>query len=267
MSKQEWKLGALQFYVDGKEPLANSRRLEELLGRKAQEVWRRLDLLVLPELFTSGFNYDNNELIAEQNQWALDYLSRISQQNELIILGSLMESRLGERYNTQYLWLPGQKGRPFYRKTHLFFQFDENRRFRSGDRGYMVEQDGLLFGGAVCYDLRFPPLFQGYTQAGASGVVLSAQWPRKRVDHWQTLVRARGIENQLWLVACNAVSHSMGGHSLIVDWRGEILAEAGDAEGLITATINLQEQETWRNDFPVQGDVRPIEDLRPRQDD
>jgi predicted amidohydrolase len=131
----------------------------------------------------------------------------------------------------------------------------------------MVNYDGLSFGGVVCYDLRFAPLFQAYTQAGASGIVVSAQWPRKRVDHWQTLVRARALENQLWTVACNAVSHAMGGHSLIVDWRGQVLAEAGDAEGLITAAINLQEQEIWRNDFPVQGDVRPLDELRPPQED
>jgi predicted amidohydrolase len=115
---------------------------------------------------------------------------------------------------------------------------------------------------AICYDLRFPEVFRKYVLSGVTVMIISAEWPRKRVEHWTTLLKARAIENQVFVIACNAVGKSgneiMGGASSIIDPWGEVLAEAGsEMDELITANIDMVLVKNARDTIPVQKDHRP----------
>jgi predicted amidohydrolase len=113
---------------------------------------------------------------------------------------------------------------------------------------------------AICYDLRFPELFRKYALAGASIIFVPAEWPQARLEHWRTLLRARAIENQLFVVACNRVGESKGtefcGHSAIYDPWGEPVVEGDRNEVLLTADIDLRLVEEVRRRIPVFADRR-----------
>jgi predicted amidohydrolase len=114
---------------------------------------------------------------------------------------------------------------------------------------------------AICYDLRFPELFRSYALAGARIVFLSAAWPYPRLEHWRTLLQARAIENQLFIVACNQVGESKGerffGHSAIYDPWGRLVVEAGDSKVLLTASVDMALVEEVRQTITVFADRRP----------
>jgi predicted amidohydrolase len=114
---------------------------------------------------------------------------------------------------------------------------------------------------AICYDLRFPELFRRYALEGAQMVILPAEWPAERIEHWRTLVQARAIENQYYIVATNTCGEIggtvFGGHSMLVDPWGKVLIEAGDEPGLFTVEIELERVEQIRQRIPVFEDRRP----------
>jgi predicted amidohydrolase len=117
-----------------------------------------------------------------------------------------------------------------------------------------------VLGLATCYDLRFPELFRSLVDLGASAYLVPSGWPAQRVAHWSALLRARAIENQAWVLGCNtAGTHNgvtMAGRSAIVDPLGEVVAEAGEGEQVLTATIDPAAAQRWRAKFPALGDRR-----------
>jgi predicted amidohydrolase len=130
-----------------------------------------------------------------------------------------------------------------------------------GDRLALAESPWGTAGLAICYDLRFPEQFRAYALAGARLALLCAEWPNPRLAHWQTLLRARAIENQFFVVACNRVGSSAGtsffGHSCVIDPWGEVLAEGGDGEELVTAVLDLHRVEEARARIAALADRRP----------
>jgi predicted amidohydrolase len=118
-----------------------------------------------------------------------------------------------------------------------------------------------MVGLAICYDLRFPELFRAYALAGTHTVIIPAEWPNPRMAHWQTLLRARAIENQMFIIACNRVGQSGNttffGRSCIIDPWGETIVEAGEQAILLTADIDIDVVDTVRKKIPVFADRRP----------
>jgi predicted amidohydrolase len=160
-------------------------------------------------------------------------------------------------FNTSVLLDAGGEVAATYRKIHLFgFSDGEPKLMTAGTD--VVVHDGL--GIATCYDLRFPELFRALLDGGAVALVMASAWPAKRVAHWRLLAQARAVENQMYVVACNtAGTHSgtvMGGHSIVVDPWGTILAEAGDDEEVLVADIDLGSVPETRRSFPVLADRR-----------
>ncbi|HRC42273.1 MAG TPA: nitrilase-related carbon-nitrogen hydrolase, partial [Tetrasphaera sp.] len=113
---------------------------------------------------------------------------------------------------------------------------------------------------STCYDLRFPELYRRQLDAGAQVFLVPAAWPMARVEHWRVLGRARAIENQCVLIACNTAGthggYRMGGASQVVSARGEVLAEAGPDEEVLSVDVDLEAIAAWRADFPVLADRR-----------
>ena len=148
-----------------------------------------------------------------------------------------------------------------YRKMHLFSLLGEDRAFSRGDGWLLADTSLGKIGVIICYDLRFPELSRRLALEGAQIICVPAQWPKPRNEHWRTLLLARAIENQLFVIASNTCGVigklDFFGMSMIIDPKGNILAEATDKESEILADLDMGEMEEWRAQIPCFGDRRP----------
>jgi omega-amidase len=236
--------------------LARTRELATEAGRRGS------DLILFPELWLSDYDLAHARSYASApGSGAFTLLSDVARQSRVHLLGSLLETD-GERIcNTAVLFAPDGELMAAYRKTHLFAPMDEVRYLAAGDALPVFDLPWGRCALAICYDLRFPEVFSRYADQGARIVFLVAQWPLRRWVHWQTLIRARAIENQIFVAACNRVGEvegeRFGGHSVICDPWGRAIVEAGEDEVLLTATIDLALVEKTREQLPFVADRRP----------
>lgn len=147
-----------------------------------------------------------------------------------------------------------------YSKAHLFQLMDEHLYLSSGSGDGSFELEGITAAGFICYDIRFPEWIRKHTSQGAGIIFVSAEWPLARLDHWQSLLKARAIENQCFVAACNRAgkdpANEFAGHSMVIDPLGRTLAEAGRGEAVIRAEIDLVDIEKARGQIPVFEDIR-----------
>jgi omega-amidase len=164
-------------------------------------------------------------------------------------------------YNTAVLYDDEGQPRLSYSKTHLIGLMAEDRFLARGDSAGTAQMPWGVTAQAICYDLRFPELFRRYGLAGARLVLLPAEWPDRRIEHWRTLLKARAIENQCFVVACNRVGsdrdNTFGGCSAAIDPWGKVLVEGGEQPGLFTASLDFAEVDEVRRFLPVFRDRRP----------
>jgi omega-amidase len=264
MSTNSITISLGQFDVHWGDPDYNMARVQELLTEAAA---RESDVLVLPELWDTGFVLDRAlELGSQNGEGRFAEMTLLAQEYGIHVIGSMLELGYVQgtsrpAYNSA-VWFGADGATPgMYRKVHLFRPFEEDKYLLPGGLPHWINLQWGLAGIAICYDLRFPELFRTYSLAGVSMVFLPAQWPIARLEHWQTLLRARAIENQMVVVACNRVGHSDGhdfaGHSAIIDAWGNTLVEAGEEEEIVTATVDLDHVQEVRERFPVFEDRRP----------
>jgi predicted amidohydrolase len=138
---------------------------------------------------------------------------------------------------------------------------DEHLYLEAGSKKGLFQLDDRLFAGVICYDIRFPEWIRAHTSEGAEALFVVAQWPIARLKHWRTLLIARAIENQCYVIACNRSgsdpNNQFAGHSLIIDPWGEVLAEAEEHEGIVSAEINLELVKEIRKQIPIFEDRKP----------
>lgn len=228
------------------------------------------DLVVLPELWPNGgFTYDAWEATAEPLDGPLSKALAEAARAARVVLhaGSFVERhaepvRGRSLTNTAVVFGPDGQRLAVYRKIHLFgFSEGEPQLMGAGDEVVVVDTPVGRMGLATCYDLRFAEMFRRLADDGAELVVVPAAWPASRVGHWRVLAQARAIENQYVVVALNTVGDQygkvMGGHSMVVDARGELLVEgAADVEQVLTVDLDLSHVVAWRTAFPVRADRR-----------
>ena len=217
-------------------------------------------LAVLPEMWSSGYDYKRLAELADETPRVADELAELAGRLNLVIVGSLPEKHQGSIYNTAFVHDRGQElGR--YRKLHLFSPMKEDRYLAPGDQTLVVPTSVGRLGLAICYDLRFPEMFRKLALDGAETVCLPAQWPSPRQLHWRTLLRARAIENQYFLVAANNCGPlgnlNFFGMSLIVSPRGEFLAEGGEGMAEPSALLDFADMAAYRKEIPAWHDRRP----------
>ncbi len=239
---------------------ANLARGRELA---AQAAARSADLLIFPELWTTGYDLARAAELAEPipDGPTARALSAWARESGLWITGSMLEQTPEGVFNAAALFGPeGQILGP-YRKIHRFGPMAEDRWLGAGCEPGLFDLPWDKTGVAICYDLRFPELFRGYALAGARLILLPSEWPHPRLHHWRTLVQARAIENQCFVAAVNRVGgdreNAFCGHSLLVGPWGEIIAEAEESPVLLTATIDLTQVNNARRRIPVLADRRP----------
>lgn len=216
------------------------------------------DMLLLPELWASGYDLENASHWAAVNAALFPDLANFARQYQLWIGGSLLEEDHGHIYNTFVLINPQGTQHAAYRKIHLFGLMDEDRFLHRGCQPVCTNLPWTACGLAICYDLRFPELFRNYALLGAHLILLVAQWPLSRIDHWKTLLCARAIENQCFIAAVNTVSETFGGNSMIIDPWGTILAQSSsNFQEVIMADLDLDQVDRVRQAIPALKDRRP----------
>lgn len=223
---------------------------------------RDSDIVVLPELWSTGYDLENAAKHATGfNEGLFARIAQLAREEAIHITGSLLMSHDGRHfYNTAPLLSPTGQLLGHYSKIHLFRPMEEHQYLTPGREMPVFDLPWGKSALAICYDLRFPELFRKYALAGTMIVFVMAEWPYPRLDHWQTLLKARAIENQMFIAACNRVGESKGerfcGHSAIYDPWGNIVVEAGDAEVLLTAQVDLGTMEKVRAQIPIFADRR-----------
>ncbi|MGZ7445370.1 carbon-nitrogen family hydrolase [Paenibacillus sp. TH7-28] len=258
----KWRVALVQSDIRLGEPEENRKHMQELLGRTVAE-HPDLDLAVLPEMWNTGYALDRiHELADAEGKATREWLSAFAAKHRIhIVGGSIAEKRDGKIYNTMYVFDREGKETARYAKIHLFRLMEEEKYLASGERNVVFELDGTKAGASICYDIRFPELVRTLALQGAKVLFVPAEWPHPRLHHWRTLLMARAIENQMYVVACNRVGSGGGadffGHSMIIDPWGEIVAEGGEGEGIVTGTIELSLVDEVRGRIPVFADRRP----------
>lgn len=218
-------------------------------------VEKNADLLLLPELWSSGFDLRHREDYIQPNAELLAHLQTVVDHHNLVIGGSYILSDQERFYNTFVVLRPHQP-RIAYHKKHLFQMMKEDQFFFPG---LSIPPFSSFLGAtalAVCFDLRFPEFFRGHRAEGAETILLSAHWPLARIQHWEILLRARAIENQAFVIAVNSTGISgrdtYGGTSLIIAPDGEVILKAPNLEtGIFYAEIDPQAVSQIRAGFPI----------------
>jgi omega-amidase len=237
------------------------KNLQHVRGRVAEAAAAGAGLIVLPELWGSGYDLAHAAKYATPVSAGLfAEMATMAKRHQMSVAGSLLEEDAGHIYNTHVLFTPeGLAGR--YRKMHLFRLMQEHQYLAPGCEPAVCEDVAWESTGlATCYDLRFPELFRGYALAGARLVIVPAQWPTPRIDHWRTLLRARAIENQCFVAGCNRIGSDpdnlFGGASAIVGPWGEVLVEGDTDPALLLAEIDLDKVDEARRRIPILLDRR-----------
>lgn len=216
------------------------------------------EMIVFPELWTSGFDYENMQVMVEENNTIIKELLTFSTKHGLAIAGSYISSHQGKYWNELIFIKPDGKT-VSYRKIHLFKLINEQLYIQAGSKPVLINFNGLRIGLSICYDLRFPELFRFYSDKSADLVLVSAEWPRNRIDHWRTLIRARAIDNQYFLACSNAIGNTggllLGGNSALIDPWGKVICQIStQKDTLITGEIDLDKISKTRQRLPVLQD-------------
>lgn len=237
------------------------KNLSVMTDLVAEAARRGSHLVVLPELWSTGYALEQaRDLANVLNSGLFTQVTTIAQQHKISIVGSILEKRGVEVTNSAAFFAPNGRMMGVYRKLHLFRLMDEDQWLQPGPSPLAIDLPWGRTALAICYDLRFPELFRGYAVDGAQMVILPAEWPLERIDHWRVLMQARAIENQCFMIACNAAGQiggtTFGGHSMIVDPWGKIVIEGGEDPMLLTAEIEMDRVAEVRARIPVFEDRR-----------
>ncbi len=253
------------------EKAANLRLLEQ----KIAGIEEKTEIVVLPEMFNTGFSMRPEALAETMEGETVEWMKRVSRENGIVLTGSLMIEDAGNYYNRLVWMLPnGQYGH--YDKRHLFAFGEEDKHYSPGNKRLIASVKGWKINLQVCYDLRFPvwarnrvfdaaQTHESHTSTSLSApeydvLIYVANWPERRSHAWKTLLCARAIENQCYVVGVNRVGsdgknvyHS--GNSLVIDPLGQVLYHMADEEDVNTITLQKEMLEDVRIKFPFWKDA------------
>jgi predicted amidohydrolase len=250
-------IAGIQFDTIWQDRDGNLAALRPLVGQAAAAGAR---LVVLPEMFSTGFSM-NTDVVAEPvGGPSSDFLSSVATDNDCWVGGSIPElDDGGDRPTNTFVLAAPDGDQHRYRKIHPFAYADEHDHYAPGDEFVTVDVDGVRCTLFVCYDLRFADEFWR-TGPDTDCFLIPANWPAPRREHWITLLRARAIENQCYVVGINRVGDGDGlhytGDSMIVDPLGQVLASAAHVPTTIHATVDPARVRQVRADLPFLQDRR-----------
>ncbi|MBO9128451.1 carbon-nitrogen family hydrolase [Bacillus sp. 165] len=250
-------VSCIQMDIVSGETGRNIARAELLMDEAMQH---HPDVLVLPELWTTGHTYKNILQIAEPEA-AQNFMQSFAKHHVVnIVGGSLLNKQHHKTRNTAFIYSKTGTLITQYSKVHLFQRSAEHLYFQGGEETGLFHIEGRKAAIFISYDIRFPEWMFLHSLHGAEIVFVVAQWPKIRLHHWRSLLISRAIENQCYIVACNRCGqddkHIYAGHSLIINPWGEIIAEGTENEGVVSAEIDTALVKAVRRFIPVWQDRR-----------
>ncbi|MBW2961926.1 amidohydrolase [Mesonia aestuariivivens] len=213
----------------------------ELFSKHINFLKASSDLIVLPEMFTTGFSMNPMQFAELENGKTLDWLKETAKKNNIAITGSVMIKENSNYYNRLFFVLPNGSYQT-YNKKHLFTLAHEEQTYAAGEERLMVEYKGWKICPLICYDLRFPVWSRNTVDFDL--LLYVANWPKKRIAAWDTLLKARAIENMCYVAGVNRVGfdgnhHEYSGHSAIYDMLGEQISTLNEGK-VFSETILLE---------------------------
>lgn len=264
MSESErWlmKIYGVQMDIKWEDKEANHRKVEELLNGARP---LRGSLVVLPEMFATGFSMNVGGIAEDEGGRTHQFCRTIAGRYGVYLMAGVVTSNCeGRGRNQAVVFGPGGEEVVRYQKMQPFTPGGESRHYEAGTNAAQFEWGGA--GGVkvspfVCYDLRFPEVFRAAVGQGAELMCVIASWPAARVHHWRMLLTARAIENQAYVVGVNRVGRdptlAYPGRSMIVDPKGQVVADGGDQECVISADIDGEMLRSYRESLPFLADMR-----------
>ena len=247
----------IQTSLHWEDPIANMNMFEE----KINTIAGKPEIIILPETFSTGFSMKPRELAETMEGKTIKWMKRNAAEKKIILTGSFI-AKENENYFNHLVWmLPnGQYG--VYDKRHLFGYAGENAEFTSGTKRLIASVKGWKINLLVCYDLRFPVWARQQIQEDEPEydvLIYVANWPERRNHSWKTLLQARAIENQCYVVGVNRVGHDgnsiyHSGDSMVVDPMGEVLYTKAHEEDIFTVTLHKEKLEEVRTKLPFWKD-------------
>lgn len=237
---------------------ANLRQLEE----KINSIEERTEIVVLPEMFSTGFTMQPQLFAEDMNGETVEWMKNIAADKRIVLTGSIIIKEENKFYNRLVWMLPnGEYG--YYNKRHLFAYAGEDQQYAAGNKRLIASVKGWKINLQVCYDLRFPvwarQQLNDQSLPEYDVLIYTANWPERRSHAWKTLLCARAIENQCFVVGVNRVgldgnniNHS--GNTLVIDPLGEVLYHKAEEEDIFTITLEKERLEEVRTKFPFWKD-------------
>jgi predicted amidohydrolase len=220
-------------------------------------------LLVLPEMFATGFSMDVAKIKEETPSATEQFLGNLARHYNIHIVAGLVTLGADGKGRNEAVVINAEGITILrYAKLHPFTLGGESQHYTAGHCIELFNWNGFRTAPFICYDLRFPEIFRAATRKGANLFTVIANWPNKREQHWVTLLQARAIENQAYVLGVNRCGSDPGhvypGRTMVVDPHGSIIADGGCQEGIVSAEIDVSKAIAWRKEFPVLEDTRLI---------
>lgn len=252
------KIACVQMDIAFGNPELNYQRVAEYITEAAAG---GAETIVLPEMWNTGYALTELDTLADRTNRTVELLKRLAQEHTVNIVGGSVSTKKNDGfYNTMYVVDKGGKLVSEYDKAHRFGLMDEHIHLEEGESLGTFELGDAVFGGVICYDIRFPEWIRAQALNGAKLIFVSAEWPEARIDHWRILLQARAIENQCFIVAVNRIgsdpNNEFGGSTLAIAPWGEIRLDMKKEEGVGYVDIDLAEVEEVRKRIPVFDDRR-----------
>lgn len=252
------RLYAIQPDIVWENPSQTFAHLHQLLSQTRPEPG---SLVVLPEMFSTGFSMNVEAIAQKQDRPAERFLRELAMTYQCIFLGGVVnQSPVGRGLNQALAY--GRSGQEVirYSKIHPFSYGSESEHYDGGSQVMTFAHQSWTVAPLICYDLRFPELFRIAAGKGAQLLVVIANWPASRIDHWTALLRARAIENQAYVVGVNRTGFdpllTYDGQSVIFDPKGHPLITADAQAQIIHADLDLASLQAYREKFPALRDMK-----------
>ncbi len=233
-----------------------------MLENKINTIEEKTEIIVLPEMFSTGFTMQPQLFAETMEGETVEWMKKIAADNRVIVTGSIIINEV-DKYFNRLIWMMPNGEFGYYDKRHLFTYGDENKYYTAGKKRLIASVKGWKINLQICYDLRFPVWArqQSTTVEPAYDVLIYvANWPDKRIHAWKTLLCARAIENQCYVIGVNRIGddgnkiyHS--GNSLVIGPLGEVLYYMADEEDIFTIALEKEKLEEVRTKFPFWKDA------------
>lgn len=250
---QDLKITIIQSFLHWEDVEANL----SMFGKKIERIGEQTDLIVLPEMFNTGFTMNAEKMCETMDGMTMSWMREIASRANAAITGSFIIKE-NNRYYNRLIWMKPDGTHLYYDKRHLFRLGDEHKFYTPGKEKLIVELNGWKTCPMICYDLRFPVWSRNREEYDL--LLFVANWPEKRMPAWKHLLPARAIENESYVVGVsrvgvdgNGINH-IGGSS-VIDYEGKMLCQMDHEEAIKTVSLSKENLVSWRRAYPFWKDA------------